>query len=83
MDENGRAGYLVFRWSPAGYTLEERSGDLPKEGAEIEDGEGRFRVTKLAPSPLPGDRRRCVYLLPELVAQDRNPQARIPVAQDP
>jgi len=64
MDDNGRGGYLVFCWSPAGYTLEERSGDLPKEGAEVEDDERRFRVTKLAPSPLPGDRGCCANLLP-------------------
>jgi len=64
VDDNGEAGYLVFRWSSSGYTLEERSGDVPKEGAEVEDGEGRFLVTKLASSPLPGDRRRCAYLLP-------------------
>lgn len=64
MDENGRRGYLVFVWSPGGYTLEERSGDLPEVGTEVEDGERRFRVTKIAPSPLPGDRRSCAYLLP-------------------
>lgn len=28
------------------------------------DGEQRYRVTKVAPSPLPGDRRSCAYLLP-------------------
>jgi hypothetical protein len=64
MDTNGRGGYLVFRWSTAGYTLEERPGDPPEPGAEVEDGEGRFRVAKIAPSPLPGDRRVCAYLLP-------------------
>jgi hypothetical protein len=64
MDENGKGGYLVFVWSPAGYTLRERQGEPPDVGAEVEDGEGRFRVTKIAPSPLPGDRRPCAYLLP-------------------
>ena len=64
MEENGRRGYLVFVWSPAGYRLHERSGELPEVGAEVEDGERRFRVTKIAPSPLPGDRRSCAYLLP-------------------
>ncbi len=64
MDENGRGGYLVFRWAHTGYTLEERPGDVPEVGAEVEDGDGRFRVSKAAPSPLPGDKRRCVYLLP-------------------
>jgi hypothetical protein len=33
-------------------------------GSEVEDRERRFRVTKIAPSPLPGDGRVCAYLLP-------------------
>ena len=37
---------------------------MPEVGSEIEDGERRFRVTKIALSPLPGDRRSCAYLLP-------------------
>jgi hypothetical protein len=64
MDGNGTGAYLVFVWSPAGYTLQERQGEPPAAGSEVEDGERRFRVTKIAPSPLPGDRRTCVYLLP-------------------
>jgi hypothetical protein len=54
----------VFVWSHSGYSLEERSGDPPHVGAQIEDGERRFRVAKIAPSPLPGDTRSCAYLLP-------------------
>jgi hypothetical protein len=61
---NGRGGYLLFVWSPAGYTLEERSGEPPHVGARVEDGERTFRVAKIAPSPLPGDTRPCAYLLP-------------------
>jgi hypothetical protein len=64
MDANGRGGYLVFVWSTGGYTLEERSGEPPQVGAQVEDGERRFRVVKIAPSPLPGDARPCAYLLP-------------------
>jgi hypothetical protein len=64
MDENGRGVHLLFRWSPAGYTLVERAGDPPEVGAEVEDEERRFRVAKIAPSPLPGDTRPCAYLLP-------------------
>ncbi|HZN21134.1 MAG TPA: hypothetical protein VFB57_01100 [Gaiellaceae bacterium] len=64
MDENGRGGYLVFVWSTGGYTLEERNGEPPQVGTQVEDGERRFRVVKLAPSPLPGDARSCAYLLP-------------------
>lgn len=64
MDGNGRGGYLVFVWSTAGYTLEERNGEPPQVGAHVESGERRFRVVKIAPSPLPGDARPCAYLLP-------------------
>jgi hypothetical protein len=64
MDGNGRGGYLVFVWSPAGYTLHERQGELPVPRTEVEDGERRFLVAKIAPSPLPGDSRPCAYLLP-------------------
>jgi hypothetical protein len=64
MDGNGRGGYLVFVWSTSGYRLEERQGEPPAVGTEIEDGDRRFRVTKIALSPLPGGRRPCAYLLP-------------------
>jgi hypothetical protein len=64
VDTNGRGGYLVFVWSPAGYMLEERPGEPPHPGSEVEDRERRFMVTKIGSSPLPGDRRVCAYLLP-------------------
>jgi hypothetical protein len=64
MDQNGSGEYLVFVWSPSGYRLEPRTGEPPSVGAEVEEGVRRFRVTKIAPSPLPGDRRPCAYLLP-------------------
>jgi hypothetical protein len=64
MDGNGTRGHLLFVWSAAGYTLVELPGEPPQVGAEIEDGDRRYRVTKIAPSPLPGDRRPCAYLLP-------------------
>lgn len=64
MDTNGRSGFLFFVWSPSGYQLIERTGDPPRPGAEVEDGEQRYRVTKVAPSPLPRDDRRCAYVQP-------------------
>lgn len=64
MDGNGRGGHLVFLWSPVGYTLQERPGDPPAPGVEVEEGERRFVVAKIAPSPLPDDPRPCAYLLP-------------------
>jgi hypothetical protein len=64
VEGNGRSGFLFFVWAPTGYTLVERTGEPPRPGTEIEDGEGRYLVAKIAPSPLPGDSRRCAYLLP-------------------
>jgi hypothetical protein len=56
-------GYLLFVWTPSGYELREHEGEPPALGAEVEQDGRRMRVTKVAPSPLPGDRRQCVYLL--------------------
>ena len=59
-DQNGSGprGYLLFVWSPSGYTLRELTGELPRVGDEVEDG---LVVTKIGPSPVPGDTRVCVY----------------------
>ena len=57
-------GYLLFISKPTGYELRERQGELPGVGHEIEEDGGRLRVSKIGPSPLPGDRRRCAYLQP-------------------
>jgi hypothetical protein len=56
--------HLRFVWTANGYELREREGDAPAVGEEVEEGEQRLRVTKIAPSPLPGDSRRCAYLQP-------------------
>jgi hypothetical protein len=58
MAENG---YLLFVWKTTGYELEERSGDPPSLGDEVEVGETKQWVIKVAPSPLPADSRTCVY----------------------
>ncbi len=55
-------GYLIFVWKPSGYELEERSGEPPSLGDEVEVGDAKQRVIKVAPSPLPADARPCVYL---------------------
>jgi hypothetical protein len=57
-------GYLLFISKPSGYELRSRDGVLPGVGDEIEEDGTRLRVSKIAPSPLPGDRRRCAYLQP-------------------
>jgi hypothetical protein len=56
------SGYLLFVWKPSGYELREGDGDVPAVGAEVEQDSEVLRVTKIGPSPLPGDRRLCVYL---------------------
>jgi hypothetical protein len=60
-DQNGsgsRGGYLLFVWSPSGYTLRELEGELPRVGQELEGG---LVVTKVGVSPIPGDGRPCAY----------------------
>ena len=65
MDENGHGpAHLLFVSSPTGYQLIARSGEPPPPGSVLEDDQRRFRVTKLAPSPLPDDPRPCAYLIP-------------------
>jgi hypothetical protein len=56
--------YLLFVSRPTGYELAERDGDPPAPGSEIEldEGGGRFLVSKVAASPLPQDGRVCAYL---------------------
>jgi hypothetical protein len=64
-DENGYqeggSSYVLFVWSPSGWTLQEREGQPPGVGATIENGDTLLRVSKIGPSPLPGDRRRCAF----------------------
>ena len=57
---NGK--YLLFVWKPSGYELREADGEVPAVGAEVEQDGEKLRVTKVAPSPLPGDSRVCAYL---------------------
>jgi hypothetical protein len=56
--------HLVFVWKTSGYELVERPGEPPAPGAEVEEGEKRYVVTRVSPSPLPGDGRSCAYLQP-------------------
>ena len=56
-------GYLLFVSKATGYELREGEGDVPPVGAEIEQDGETLRVTKVAPSPLPGDSRPCAYLV--------------------
>ena len=56
------AEHVLFVWSPSGYALLTRAGDPPPIGSEVGVSGGRLVVTKIGPSPLPGDRRRCAFL---------------------
>jgi hypothetical protein len=58
-------GYVLFLWKPTGYELVEKQGETPAVGDELETDNGRpLRVLKVGPSPIPGDRRPCVYSEP-------------------
>ena len=56
--------YLLFVWKPTGYELQEREGEPPAVGSQVELGEELQlqTVSKVGPSPLPGDSRLCAYL---------------------
>jgi hypothetical protein len=54
-------GYVLFVWSPTGYTLREVDGEPPRVGDEIEEEGRRLVITKLGASPLPGDPRPCAF----------------------
>lgn len=60
-NEHG-ARHLLFVWKTSGYELHERDGEPPAVGSEVEVEDRRFTVTKVGASPLPGDRRTCVFL---------------------
>jgi hypothetical protein len=53
---------LYFVPKAEGYDLIERDGALPAVGETLEFGEQRYAVTKIGRSPLPFDRRSCVFL---------------------
>lgn len=55
------SGYLLFVWSPAGYTLREQEGDMPEIGHVFEDDGRKLVVNKIGASPYPGDDRPCVF----------------------
>ena len=55
--------HLLFVSKPSGYELREQDGDPPGLGSEVEQDGQTLRVLKIAPSPLPGDKRPCAYLV--------------------
>jgi hypothetical protein len=63
MEANGSGGngYLLFVWSPAGYTLRSEQGDPPHVGHRFENDGLTLVVNKIGASPLPGDSRVCAF----------------------
>ena len=55
-------GWFAFVSSPQGYAIVEPGGALPAPGDELDVDGVQYRVLRHAPSPLPGDRRRCVVV---------------------
>jgi hypothetical protein len=63
--EGSGSSHLLFVTKSTGYELAERDGEPPAAGSCVEvEGDGAYRVAKVAASPLPGDARRCAYLVP-------------------
>jgi hypothetical protein len=62
--ESAAHAHLLLVSTSHGYRLLERPGPAPAalEYVRVPEHEGLFRVAKLAPSPLPNDRRTCAYL---------------------
>ena len=58
---HGRRQYLLFIWSPTGYTLRQVDGDPPRVGHEFEDDGRTLVVSKVGASPLPVDARPCAF----------------------
>ena len=58
---HGPHGHLLFVRSSSGWTLQQRDGDVPPVGSTVEANETLLRISKIGPSPLPGDRRLCAY----------------------
>ena len=55
------AEFLLYVWSPAGYTIRVLEGDLPHVGEEFDDDGRTIVINKVAASPFPGDARLCAY----------------------
>jgi hypothetical protein len=66
-------GWIAFVTSSQGYTIVPQTGTAPKPGEVLELDGSAFRVLRHAPSPLPGDDRRCVVVeREEPPGSDRN-----------
>jgi hypothetical protein len=55
--------HLRFVLAGAAYRIDAHDGPAPVVGQRVDFDERSFRVVKVGASPLPGDERRCAYLL--------------------
>jgi hypothetical protein len=55
--------HLRFVLAGAAYRVDSHDGPVPVVGERVDLDERSYRVVKVAASPLPGDERRCAYLL--------------------
>jgi hypothetical protein len=62
--------HLLFFAARGGYTLIERAGPSPAPGEETELDGLTYLVSKRGRAPLPGDTRRCAYLVASPTALD-------------
>ena len=62
IEADDERGWLAFIPSPHGYALVPQAGPVPAPGEVLELDGTPFRVVRRAPSPLPGDRRRCAVV---------------------
>jgi hypothetical protein len=62
LEQHKPTGHVLVVGSPVGYRLMERDGPAPGCDAAVEVDGRPYGVLRLGPSPLPGDRRRCVFL---------------------
>jgi hypothetical protein len=53
--------YVLYLASPAGYRLATVFGRLPLAGDQIVEDDATAEVLRVGASPLPGDRRPCVF----------------------
>jgi hypothetical protein len=60
-------GYVLFVPTPDGYAIRDGEGACPAPGDRLEG----LIVVRLGPSPLPGDRRVCVFLAPDPSGPDQ------------
>jgi hypothetical protein len=66
-------GWIAFVTSSQGYAIVPRTGTAPQPGEVLELDGSAFRALRQAPSPLPGDHRRCVVVeREEPPGSDRN-----------